>query len=116
MSHALIIDDNRVVGRAVQDHLSACGFESFDHVWTDRQALNAAERRKPDLIVVGDHIESDSPLELARQLASRTDAAILAITADSYSFGRSLPEDAQIDGPHPLTELQEVIASAGVTA
>lgn len=116
MSHALIIDDNMIVSRAIQDQLSACGFESFDHVWTDRQALDAAEQRKPDLIVVGDHIASGSPLELARQLASQTDAAILAITADSCSFGRSLPEDAQIDGPYPLTELQEVIASAGATA
>ena len=116
MSHALIIDDNMIVSRAIQDQLSACGFVSFDHAWTDRQALDAAERRIPDLIVVGDHIESGSPLKLARQLASRTDAPILAITADSGSFGHSLPEDAQIDGPYPLAELQAVIASAGATA
>ncbi len=116
MSHALIIDENMVVSRAIQDQLTACGFDSFDHAWTERQALDAAERCNPDLIVVGDHIVSGSPLELARQLASRTDAAILAITADSYSFGRSLPDNAQIDGPYPLSELREAIVSAGADA
>lgn len=116
MTHALIIDDNMVVSRAIQDRLTTCGFESFDHTWTERQALDAAERRRPDLIVVGDHIASGSPFDLARQLASRTDAPILAITTDRYSFGRSVPDDAEIDGPFPLSELETAITSVQSTA
>jgi CheY-like chemotaxis protein len=69
MSHALIIDDNRVVGRAIQSWLAAFGFDSFDHTWTEQQALEAAAERTPDLIVVGDHVASGSPLEVAREVA-----------------------------------------------
>ena len=112
MSQALIIGDNMAVSRAIQDQLAGCGFDSFGHAWTERQALDAPERRHPDLIVVGDHIACGSPLELVRQLASRTDADFLAITVDSCSFGRSLPDNAQVDGPYPLNELQEAITSA----
>ena len=39
MGHALIIDDNIAVSRAIQSYLEPLGFASFDHAWTERQAI-----------------------------------------------------------------------------
>lgn len=116
MTHALIIDDNMVVSRAIQNRLSAFGFDSFDHTWTEQQALDAAARRRPDLVVVGDHVAGGSPLEVAREVASRSDAPILAVTTDRFMFQHSLPEGAIVDGPYPLSELDEALASARTPA
>lgn len=116
MTHALIIDDNMVVSHAIQSRLSAFGFDSFDHTWSEQQALDAAARRRPDLIVVGDHVVSGSPLQVARKVASTTEAPILAVTADRFMLQRSLPEGATVDGPYPLDNLDAALASAGAGA
>ena len=113
MSHALIIDDNRVVSRAIQSRLAAFGFDSFDHTWTEQQALEAAAQRRPDLIVVGDHVAGGSPLEVAREVAWKSDAPMLAVTTDRFVFERALPQGAAIDGPYPLSELDATLSSAG---
>jgi len=109
MSHALIIDDNRVVSRAIQSRLAAFGFDSFDHTWTEQQALEAAAQRRPDLIVVGDHVAGGSPLEVAREVAWKSDAPMLAVTTDRFVFERALPQGAAIDGPYPLSELDAAL-------
>ena len=112
MSHALIIDDNRVVSRAIQSRLAAFGFDSFDHTWTEQQALDAADQRRPDLIVVGDHVAGGSPLEVAREVAWKSDAPMLTVTTDRFMFERALPHGAVVDGPYPLGELDAALGSA----
>lgn len=114
MSHALIIDDNMVVSRAIQSRLAAFGFDSFDHTWTEQQALEAAAQRRPDLIVVGQHVVSGSPLKVAREVASTSEAPILAVTTDRFMFHRSVLDGATVDGPYPLKELDAALASARV--
>ena len=111
MSHALIIDDNMVVGRAIQSRLAAFGFDSFDHTWTEQQALEAAAQRRPDLVVMGAHGVSGSPQEVSHEVASASDAPILTVTADHFMFQRSAPAGGAIDGPHPLSELDAALAS-----
>lgn len=113
MSHALIIDDNMAVGRALQQRLSAFGFDSFDHTWTERQARTAAARRRPDLVVVGDHLASGSPFEVAREVAAANDVPILAVTTNRFMLGRAARGGAQVEGTYPLSELDAALASAG---
>ncbi len=116
MRHALIIDDNLAVSRAIRDRLSAFGFDSFDHTWTEQQAREAVARRRPDLIVVGDHVASGSPFDVAREVAMASQAPVLAVTSERGTFHRSLPDDARVDGPYPLAEFDVALASAGEPA
>ena len=113
MSHALIIDDNMAVSRAIRSQLSALGFDSFDHTWTEEQAREAVAQRRPDLIVVGDHVASGSPFAVAREVALACEAPILVVTTDRCSFQRSVPDDATVDGPYSLTQLDVALACAG---
>lgn len=113
MRHALIIDDNMAVSRAIRDRLSAFGFDSFDQTWTEQQARAAVALRRPDLIVAGDHFASGAPIEVAREVALATRAPVLAVTSERGTFQRSLPDDARVDGPYPLVQLDAALASAG---
>lgn len=42
MAHALIVNDNMIISRAIKDRLSNLGFDSFDHTFTEGQALSVA--------------------------------------------------------------------------
>lgn len=116
MPHALIIDDNRAVSRGIEQRLQAFGFNSFDHTWSERQALEASARHRPDLIVIGDEIAGGSPVDVARQVALRSDAPVLAVTRDKLAFAQFAPADATLEGPYHLNQMAKALAAAGVEA
>lgn len=116
MRHALIIDDNLIVGRAIQARLKAFGFDSFDRTWAEHQTLEAAARHPPDLIVVGDAIAEGSPRELAEKLAQANDAPVLAIAAHRLMLQHRVPEGGTVDGPYNLGELDRVLAVMAANA
>jgi DNA-binding response OmpR family regulator len=112
MSHALIIDDNMIVSRALADRLASLGFDSFDHSWTEDQAVAAAGLRRPDLVVVGDTIETGSAIDAARRISIEHDVPVLMVTADSHRARRRAPSDAAIEGPFLLSEISGALACA----
>lgn len=112
MSHALIIDDNMIVSRAIQDRLAAMGFRSFDHTWTEEQAIAAASRHRPNLVVVGDSIESGSAFDAARRIAIPRGTPILMVTADRHLLQKRIPRDASLSGPFLLTEMENAVELA----
>ena len=111
MSHALIIDDNVILSRAIRSRLEAFGFDSFDYTWAEQQALEAAASRAPDLIVVGDTIADGSPLGVAGRLAASGDVPVLFVTTQSFMLQRRAADSELIDGPHRLSELDQVLAA-----
>ncbi|SDD80715.1 hypothetical protein SAMN05444678_12325 [Sphingomonas sp. YR710] len=50
---------------------------SFDYAWTEQQAVNLAQIRFSDLIVVGDDLEKGSSLTAAVMISRDRDVAIL---------------------------------------
>jgi DNA-binding response OmpR family regulator len=112
MAHALIIDDNSAISRGIESRLFAFGFNSFDHTWTERQALEAAKCRVPDLIVVGDHIADASALSVAKKVALATNAPVLALTGNQLASERAVPTGASVEGPFSLSRLGDALARA----
>ena len=112
MCHALIIDDNMVISRAIENRLVPFGFDSFDRTWAEHQAIEAAARHAPDLIVVGDSISHGSPIELARQIALSCDAPVLMVTSGRVQVERLVPAGTRIEGPFHVTQLDAAVESA----
>lgn len=50
MCHVLIIEDEALVALDLQDMLSAAGATSFSFAETERDAIDAARARRPDVI------------------------------------------------------------------
>ena len=112
MSHALIIEQNMVVGNALSNRLSDLGFDSFDHVWTEDDAVAIAEMRPPDLILVGDSLESGDAVGAARRICEKHDVPVLMVTADSVRAKKRLMDGAVIDGPFAFSKFPEAIEAA----
>ena len=112
MSHALIIEQNMVVGNELSKRLSDLGFDSFDHVWTEDDAVAIAEMRPPDLILVGDSLESGDAVGAARRICEKHDVPVLMVTADSVRAKKRLMDGAVIDGPFAFSKFPEAIEAA----
>ena len=112
MCHALIVDDNMIIGRAIQERLASLGFASFDHTWTEDQAVEAATLRSPDLVVIGDAIVGSSPRNTARRIATTHAAPILMITAHRCELRRRVPEGPSRCDPFQLSDLEAAVALA----
>jgi CheY-like chemotaxis protein len=112
MTHALIIDDNAVISRAVENRLVPLGFNSFDHTWTEKQALDAATARHPDLVVVGDSIAGGSPVRAAQRVAEQFGAPILLVAAGRCEVRRKIPAGAVLEGPFSLSDIDVAVAIA----
>jgi DNA-binding response OmpR family regulator len=112
MSHALIIDDNMIVSHAIQAGLAPLGFGSFDCVWTETQAVESADLRPPDLLVVGDSLAEGSAIDAVRRITGDHCVPVLMVTADRYRARNRLPADALLDGPFLIDELEAALHSA----
>lgn len=112
MTHALIIDDNMIISRAIEDRLVSLGFDSFDHTWTEAQAVEVALYRSPDLIVIGDSIACGSPVDAAQHIAARLGVPILMVKSDRCEVRRSLSNGTVVDGPFPLSDIDTAVAIA----
>ncbi|MDD3799030.1 MAG: hypothetical protein PHE36_07615 [Novosphingobium sp.] len=116
MSHALIIEDNMIVGRAIQSRLEALGFRSFDHSWTEEQAVEAASCRKPDLLVVGDTLEIGSRMSAARRISAHGSIPVLIVTADPFRVHQLRPDEMSFGRSFFLNEIEEAVRLIGVAA
>lgn len=112
MAHALIIDDNRIISRAIEDCLTPLGFDSFDHTWTEAQAVSVAESRPPDLVVIGDAVSGGSPAGTAHHIAEKSLAPILLVRAGQCEVLRRMPDGVTLDGPFLLSDFDNVVAVA----
>lgn len=112
MSHALIIEQNMVEGSALSRCLSDMGFDSFDRIWTEEDAVELAKMRPPDLILVGDSLETGDAVEAARRICEKQNVPVLMVTADSFRAKQQLVDGAVLDGPFAFSKFPEAIKAA----
>lgn len=112
MGHALIIDDNIIVSRSIQRCLEQSGFRSFDHTWTEEQALEAADRRRPDIIIIGDTIEAGSAVDAARQISLNSDIPVIMVSGDPTRAAKCLAKVSSYDGPFVLNDMEKAVQVA----
>jgi DNA-binding NtrC family response regulator len=116
MNHALIIDDNMIVSRAIQTRLEGMGFSSFDRTWNEEQAVAAAAKRTPDLIVVGDHVESGSPLQAVKRISGMVNVPVLMVTGDPWRARAQMEKTCAFEGPFLLNQIEEAVELAKTAA
>lgn len=110
MSHALIIGDNMIVSRAIENRLAPQGFDSVDRAWTARQAADRAEQRRPDLIVVDDSIADGSPIDVARTIAASCGAPVFVVTSGRVRPDEQGQSGSRMRGPFHVVQLEAVLA------
>jgi hypothetical protein len=114
MPHALIIGNDGAVSRTIEQALAAIGFDSFERAWSEAGAVAAAERRVPDLVVVGEALDQGCPIGAARSISGAHGVPVLMAARPALPR-RPLPADARLSGPFPVRALAEAVHEAGRT-
>lgn len=112
MKHALIIEDNLVICSELSRRLESLGFRSFDHVWTEEDAFAVANKRPPDLVLVGYHLESVDSIKVARQISQELDVPVLLITTTLRGSLRQLNKQMKLEGPYTIAQLSDAVNTA----
>lgn len=112
MYHALIVNDDTIVDRAIQQRLETFKFTSFDHCPTEEQAVAAATRRLPDLLVLGNSLEIGSPMGAALRVNWRGDIPVLMIHSGRGQVFLRHPKDVRFEGPFLLNDVEVAVEDA----
>ena len=110
MKHVLIIERNGEISLGLEERLASIGSCSFERVWTEEQAVVAATRRPPDLIVVG-MLDQGCPFSAVRRICQGRDVPTL-VARPSGMASPALPSDVQLSGPFPLSAMAWAVREA----
>ena len=109
MPHALIIDDSSIVHGIMIKRLASMGFHSFDRADTEEKAIEAAHRRQPDLVVLGDHVTEGSGCEAARIISEAYGTPVILVTNNSQNARKVLGGRASMEGPFALDQISAAV-------
>jgi DNA-binding response OmpR family regulator len=79
-SRVLVVEDDPTVSEVVQGYLHRAGFD-VDHTADGRRALEIAEQRTPDLVVLDLMLPGIDGLEVCRRLRARSNVPVIMLTA-----------------------------------
>lgn len=111
-AHALIIEDNMIVSRAIEEQLLLAGFRSVALAHTRSGALDLVRQHFPDLVVVGEHIDQWAGLDAARELSRSGGAAVTMVSTNPKFRQRDLPDDAVVEGTYRIDQLDLAFSAA----
>ena len=87
MKTVLVVDDEPAIVRLVRDYLERAGF-GVDSAVDGPAALHAAQRRRPDLVVLDLNLPGLDGLDVARSLRRDGDVPIIMLTARTEDADR----------------------------
>lgn len=112
MSHALIIEDELLIAFAVEDALSQLGYATFAIATSMAQAIEAAERQCPDLIVADHHITDGTGTEAVQSICSEKQIPVVFVTGSEAEVRAQLPDALIVAKPFTLSQLHENVSAA----
>jgi two-component system, response regulator PdtaR len=110
--HALIIEDNSIIAMLVEDELRELGFTSFDRAFTQTEAIAAATKQCPDLIIADDRLATGSGVEAVRIICATVSIPTVYTVGNDIELRRALPDTIIIGKPFGGAELRTAVERA----
>ena len=110
--HALIIEDESLIAMAIEDALRGCGFTSFDIVVSAEEALEAAERRCPNLITADVELRPGCGITAVQSICSKHPIPVLFITGRPGEVRIRMPGYALVEKPFSEDHIMEATERA----
>ena len=112
MSHALIIEDEFLLAFTVEEALSQLGYASFEIATSMSEAVAAAERKCPDLIVADHRILDGTGTEAVMTICSDKVIPVVFVTSSGTEVREHLPDALVVPKPLTLPELEAAVKAA----
>lgn len=110
--HALIIEDEVLLALAVETALADLGYATFAIAATKPQAIEAAEKQCPDLIIADHRIIDGTGTEAVQAICSERAIPVVFVTGSAGEVREQLPDALIIPKPFSIPDLQAAIDTA----
>ena len=112
MPHALIIEDEALLAFAVEEALNEIGYASFEIAASMAEAIAAAERQCPDLIVADHRILDGTGTEAVMTICSDRVTPVVFVTGSGPEVRAHLPDALVVAKPMTQPLLEAAVQSA----
>lgn len=110
--HALIIEDEYWLAIEMKEALKKLGYATSELASSMAEAIAAAERRCPDLIVADQMIVGGTGTEAILTICSEVPIPVVFVTGSGAEVRGRLPDVPLVDKPFSLPRLHEAIEQA----
>ncbi len=110
--HALLIEDEFLIVLAIEQALGNIGFTSFDAAPSVEEAVAAAERKCPDLIVANHHLIDGTGTDAVLEICSDRDIPVVFVTANGRDVSKRLPNAIVVAKPFADRSLHDAVGQA----
>lgn len=114
--HALVIEDQYLIAVAIQDELHDLGYTSVEIVSREREAVEAARLRCPDLITADNELSDGTGVIAVQEICENQVIPVVFIVGDIDSVEPPVPFAAVVAKPFRGAELRNAIGEALVLA
>lgn len=110
--HALIIEDHKLVAALVEDCLKELGFSSFDFADCHCDAVAAALRNVPDLIIADDKLVEGTGLGVVTVIWQTHHVPVVFASAEPERVLALEPGATTISKPFSMEQFKSAVAAA----
>jgi DNA-binding response OmpR family regulator len=110
--HALIIEDEALIGLAIQDVLADNGCTSFDFASCFDTAVAAANRRCPDLITADVQLAPGNGIDAVQAICCEKTIPVIFITGTGAEARRRCPHHIVLDKPFSSRGVADAVRTA----
>lgn len=110
--HALIIEDEALIALLLEDAVRALNYRSIDHASSVAEALKAAERHQPDLIVSDHRINDGTGIEAVLTICSDQPIPVIFVTSCSADVRERVLDPIIVDKPFLASQIHAAIGQA----
>jgi DNA-binding response OmpR family regulator len=112
VKHALIIEDNHLIAMMVEEELAELGYGLIETATSQRQAIEMAIARCPDLITVDDKLDSGTGVDTILEICRHQAIPVVFISADPEAIEKSISDAIVIRKPFSNVQLTAAIEAA----
>ncbi|WP_390548120.1 response regulator [Qipengyuania sp. MTN3-11] len=112
MSLALIIEDEPLLAFALEDDLRELGYTSFRTATSEKQAIEAARDKCPDLILADHRIIGGTGTHAVLAICADRAISVVFVSASGCEIRERIPEALVVNKPFTFSELQTAVQAA----
>jgi DNA-binding response OmpR family regulator len=110
--HALIIEDQFLIAALIEDVLRGLGYDSFDVVDREDEAIRVAGVRRPDLVMADQQLAAGTGVDAVRAIGEAGAVPVVFISDYWGEVGRLAPAAVCIGKPFGERTLREAVRQA----
>src|SRR3712207_4146564 len=110
--HALIIEDDYLIGRTIEDVLGTLGFRSFSFARSEDAAIAAARDRLPDLIAADLRLLPGNGVAAVEAIKAKRHVPVVFVTGYAPDLEEQMPDANVVNKPVKHNELAAAVKRA----